>query len=115
MDKKKTAKKVAKKSIKIKKATIYNQLEILAPEEIKFLNTTLCDTIDYALRLVEEQKHTLEQLNKIKNSGTSNPYYIPENMDKNIEMYQESLEVNLKKIKTMKGITKKLKAFEGII
>lgn len=111
-------KKIIKKKTttkKPKKATIYNQLEILAPEEIKFLNTTLCDTIDYALRLVEEQKHTLEQLNKIKNSGISNPYYIPENMDKNIEMYQESLEVNLKKIKTMKGITKKLKAFEGII
>lgn len=107
---------IAKKPIKIKKGvSIYNQLEILAPEEIKYLNTTLCDTIDFAVRLVEEQKHTLDQLNRIKNGTTMNPYYNPEDTDKNIEIYTESLEVNLKKIKTMKGITNKLKAFEGII
>ncbi len=110
-------KKVIKKKIvkAKKKQTIYKQLDVLAPEEIKFLVTTIDDTISYASRLVIEQKEILKQLEQIKTNKATSIFFNPDETEKNIEMYTEALEVNLTKIKTMKGITNKLKAFEGII
>ncbi len=107
---------VKKKIVKAKKKqTIYKQLDVLAPEEIKYLVTTLNDTIDYAIRLTQEQKEVLKQLEQIKTNKASSIFFNPEETEKNIQLYTEALEVNIVKIKTMKGITNKLKAFEGIV
>ncbi len=107
---------IKKKIVKAKKSeTIYKQLDVLAPEEIKYLVTTLNDTIDYAAGLVREQKEILKQLEQIKNNKATSIFFNPEETEKNIQMYTEALEVNIVKIKTMEGITNKLKAFEGIV
>ncbi len=112
----KIAKKVTTKVVVTpKKAvkTIYKQLEILTPEEIKFLLMSLPATVDNVVSIVNQQQIVLNELKSTSLIGETSEFI--DSVNKSIKLYEDALFHNVKKVELLKGISNKLKAFEGII
>ena len=110
---------IRKKSIKTTKKlpeTIYNQLSILTPEEIKYLLVNFKSKECY--RVIEEQKKQVEemqsQLEEIKKGRVVYPGY-DELLADRIVATTKIIETNINNTKIIHSIENKLKQFEGIV
>lgn len=105
---------IVKKKAVIKPKTIYKQLEILNPEELSFLKTTVALTVDYSIKVIEDQKAVIKQLESLLVVPNIQGEYL-ESIRKDLEEYREAITSNYTKTEMMKSISNKLKCFEGII
>lgn len=119
--KKKIIKKPKMKVVNAVKTSIFGQLTILTPEEIKFLMESMVYTVDATVKILNEQQivltemeTTLKRIDSKEYSMMQYPEY-RENLIKSIQNYQDCIKVNIVKVKNVKSISTKLKCFEGIV